>query len=102
MDAKLPAELIEAEPRRLRDVGVGETVYVWSREMDVAADRSCWLNPAATLSGRGESAIEVTRRESGYCVKVISGYRKWIPRGSAPEGWIEVEEIVHDLDPELE
>ena len=103
MPAKLPPELTEPPPRRLRDLQIGETGYTPTSSMSVSTDGLCYLDPGALLwKDRSSLVIQVVRRENGYHVVVIAKGRSWTPGSTIPAGYIPVESVTRQLDPDLD
>jgi hypothetical protein len=102
MAAKLPAELMTPMPRRLRDVQIGETVYVYGHDMQVDKEGHCYLSPSSQLVARGPFAIEVVQRSDGFHVTVISKETTWMPGTGAFSDWFPVATIAQSLDPEFD
>jgi hypothetical protein len=102
MAAKLPPELVERPKPQLQDVQIGTTVYISDLSMGVDSDGQCHLRPDAPLSSRTSSSIQVTRFADGFHVTVISKDSSWKLGEIIPGGWLPVESIKQDLDPELD
>jgi hypothetical protein len=84
----------------LRDVGVGETVYVVFTSMQVDSQGFCYLDSDSHVLPRPNlSSIRVTRAADGFHVGVIDAGMGWemgrmeIGSGS---GWYPVESITTD------
>ena len=101
MPCKLPSDLIQPPARRLRDVAIGETVYVTFTSMEVDAEGFCYLDPNSVLYERSRFYLQVVRKEDGFHVTVLRDWWKWQPGRSLTEGWYPVESITRDPQADL-
>jgi hypothetical protein len=75
MPAKLPQSFIQKPVRHLRDVAVGETVFLMYANMQPDAHGCCYLKPDAELwPQEGPNRIQVTRANDGFHVTILEDY----------------------------
>jgi len=94
---KLPESLRQHPKRHLRDVAVGEPVFVSASTMRVDVDRNCFLDPAAEVQDRAITGIRVGRREDGYHITVRDA-AVWQPREHKVDGWYPIASITETND----
>ena len=101
MPCKLPSDLIRPPSRHLRDVAVGETVYVQFGSMQPDREGFCYLNPDSELCDRSLFSIRVTRAEDGFHVFILRKGWTWELGKAETDGWLPVESVTKDLQPDL-
>jgi hypothetical protein len=79
--AKLPESLIARPEPTLKDVKVGETIFLKRSAMSVTKELSCFLDPAATfeIEKTPFTSLSVARLEDGFHVTVIYKSSFWKP-----------------------
>ena len=103
MPCKLPSHLIRPPVRRLRDVAIGETVYVLYSSMRADEEGSCYLDPDSAAYQRSNSiSMRVTRAEDGLHVGISRSDFKWELKRLPRHGWYPVESIGEDAPQDLE
>jgi hypothetical protein len=95
---KLPAPMRKLPKRYLREVAVGETVFVSVAARRVDAESNCFLNPQAEILDHAITGIRVERREDGYHVMLFEG-AFWEPDGRRAR-WL-VSDLEHHRDQRL-
>jgi hypothetical protein len=98
---KLPSDLIRPPKRRLGDIGIGETVYVLAYTMQLDAEGFCYLDPDSTLCACFSQTIRVTRAEDGFHVSILRKCLAWETGSEGIHGWLPVESVTEDLQPDL-
>ena len=105
MPARLPENMIRKAKPELRDLPIGETVFVEATAMRVVEDLSCFLLP--TIPFHSEKSIfnllSVRRDAVGFHVAVL-GRCTWDTDSALDvvKDWIPVASIVEDYDPEVD
>jgi predicted transcriptional regulator len=102
MAAKIPDNLIDPQPRRLSELQIGETAYIWTLNMRVTDAGECFLDTQAEITTRGPGAIRVDRRVDGFHVVVIARGTKWRTLVFAKEKLVPVASIREEYDEQLD
>jgi hypothetical protein len=77
--AILPMELLDKQPRHVRQLRPGETGYIVFTDLTVNRRLECFVAAKAQLRDKGFSNIEVRRDEKGFHV-VIPSDLTYLPR----------------------
>jgi hypothetical protein len=77
--ARLPPELLDKQPRRLKQLQPGETGYIVFTHLTVNLRAECFVQAKAQLRAADFSTIEVRRDEKGLHV-VIPADLTYLPR----------------------
>lgn len=99
--AKFPSRLIEKPRRKLLDLAVGETCYIWRYDMDVIESGDCFLDPKSHVIDRCFEAVGVVRKEDGFHVTLISEDATWATSREPMPDAIPVASITEDFDPAM-
>ena len=105
--ARLPASRIKKlDDPVLRDIAVGETVFISPFDLVADPEATCFLNPAARFTREKGTmhSLRVSRAADGFHASIL-GPDTWRFQELSPEvarSWIAVASVVEDLDPELD
>jgi hypothetical protein len=103
MPCKLPSHLIRPPDRLLRDVAIGETVYVVYSTMQPDMEGFCHLDAESTVYARPNNIrMRVTRAADGFHVGISRSDVNWELRRLLGHGWYPVESIAEDPPLDLE
>jgi hypothetical protein len=103
MPCKLPSHLIRPPERLLRDLAIGETVYVMHSAMQADMEGFCYLDGESTVDARpSNSRMRVTREADGFHVGISRSDVNWELRRLPGHGWYPVESIAEDPPLDLE
>lgn len=81
--ARLPEELRQKEPKRIKHLKIGESGYVDSKAMVATADESLWLCELFLVESSPDgwkNYLKVTKRKGGFEV-VLFGWGQWTASG---------------------
>lgn len=103
--AKLPESMVQKPEPRLRDLPLGVEVFSECSNLEVTADRSCYLRPTGKYESKPNILfnLRVSRDDAGYHLAILSDLITWKPDtpDSMVVDWIPVVSTVVDLDPAL-
>jgi hypothetical protein len=102
--AKIPDTLLKPARPELRQIGIGDTVFVYPAAMVVTSELDCYLLPTTRVHWEKSvtDTLRVTRALDGFHVTVL-GKEKWSPRGASEsfKDWILVASVRQEYDPEI-
>jgi hypothetical protein len=101
--AKLPENLVRGPDPLLKDIEVGETVFVDVNMLVVDPKRNCWLLPDARFKREKGiiHCLRVTRSANKFHVAILMRWR-WMPEQVNRADLIPVASLVEEYDPDFE